>query len=119
EKVARSRRNGRLQTSATRKPKRPPRISTRSRRKREAERQREKAALAKQRQRRDKAIAKAQRVLDQARRDHDAKAAAIDAERAAPDKRAQSENDRWEKQRETLSDLPPDRAGPVQKTLRG
>lgn len=69
---------------------------------RDAKRKREEAALAKQRQRRNKAIAKAQGALDLARRDHEAKASAIEGERAALDKRAQQEEDRWERQKEKL-----------------
>jgi colicin import membrane protein len=36
------------------------------------------------------------------RRDHDARAAAIEAERAAVEKRAQDEEARWSKQKEQL-----------------
>ena len=61
------------------------------------------AAEARKRERRDRAVAKAQAALDEAERDHDARAAAIDVERAAVEKRAQDEEARWEKQKEKLA----------------
>ncbi|MEW6148827.1 MAG: cell envelope biogenesis protein TolA, partial [Pseudomonadota bacterium] len=48
---------------------------------------------------RDKAVAAAEAALDKARREHDAKAEAIEAERAALDARAEAEQERWDKQR--------------------
>ncbi|WP_349642734.1 hypothetical protein [Bradyrhizobium elkanii] len=40
--------------------------------------------------------------MDEARRQHEKKASAIEAERAALDERAEAEESRWEKQRENL-----------------
>ena len=53
------------------------------RKRREAERRREEAAMEKERERREKAVGKAQAAFEKASRDHEAKASAIDAERAA------------------------------------
>jgi hypothetical protein len=69
---------------------------------RDAKRRKEEAARARERERRGRAVAKAQTRLDQARRDHERRAAAIEAERAALDERAQAEETRWEKHREKL-----------------
>ncbi len=69
---------------------------------REAERRREEAQLAKQRRRRQQAVAKAEAALERAREDHEARAAAIDAERAAIDKRAEDEEGRWQTQKARL-----------------
>jgi colicin import membrane protein len=44
----------------------------------------------------------AQAAFDEAERDHDGRAAAIEADRAAVEKRAQDEEARWKKQRESL-----------------
>jgi colicin import membrane protein len=71
---------------------------------REAERRKEEAARAKERMRRDKAVASAQAALDEARRQHDARAEAIEAERAALDERAEAEATRWDKQRMKLAE---------------
>jgi colicin import membrane protein len=73
-------------------------------RRREAERRKEAAARAKERARRDKAVASAQAALDKARREHDTRAEAIDAERAALDERAEAEATRWDKQRMKLAE---------------
>jgi colicin import membrane protein len=72
------------------------------RKRREAERRREEAAMEKERERREKAVAKAQAAFDKARRDHEAKASAIDAERAAAEERYQHEESRWRKEKEKL-----------------
>jgi colicin import membrane protein len=48
-------------------------------------------------------VGKARAALDQARREHEEKVSAIEAERAALDERAQAEDNRWEKQREKLN----------------
>jgi colicin import membrane protein len=48
-------------------------------------------------------VAKARAALDQARREHEEKVSAIEAERAALDERAQAEDTRWEMQREKLN----------------
>jgi len=71
---------------------------------REAERRKEEAARAKERARREKAVASAQAALDDARREHDARAEAIEAERAALDERAEAEQSRWDKQRMKLAE---------------
>ncbi|MHC2395996.1 hypothetical protein ACVMGC_000540 [Bradyrhizobium barranii subsp. barranii] len=59
---------------------------------------------AKQRASRGKAVAAAQAALDNARREHDAKAEAIEAERAALDERVEAEQGRWDKQRKKLEE---------------
>ena len=69
----------------------------------EAKRRAELAAEAKKRERREKAVAKAQAAFDEAERDHDTRAAAIEADRAAVEKRAQEEEARWVKQKEKLA----------------
>jgi hypothetical protein len=74
----------------------------RTERHRRSERRKQEAARAKQRQRRERAIAKAQTALDKAKREHDAKAGAIETERAALENRSQAEDARWEKQKEKL-----------------
>jgi hypothetical protein len=53
-------------------------------------------------QRRQAAIDKAQVALDEAEREHVEKAAAIDAEREAVEKKSQTEEVRWEKERDRL-----------------
>ncbi|HZR85357.1 MAG TPA: cell envelope biogenesis protein TolA [Bradyrhizobium sp.] len=72
------------------------------RKRREAERRREEAAMEKERERREKAVAKVQAAFDKARRDHEAKASAIDAERAAAEERYQHEESRWRTEKEKL-----------------
>jgi hypothetical protein len=61
------------------------------------------AAETKKREQRERAIAKAQAAFDEAERDHDVRAAAIDVERLAVEKRVQDEEARWEKQKEKLT----------------
>jgi hypothetical protein len=56
---------------------------------RERERAREEVSRQKERERRQQAVDKAQAALDKAAREHDAKAGAIEAERAAAKKRSQ------------------------------
>ncbi|EIG56447.1 MULTISPECIES: hypothetical protein [unclassified Bradyrhizobium] len=73
-------------------------------RRREAERRKEEIARAKERARREKAVASAQAALDEARREHEERAEAIDAERAALDGRAEAEQSRWDKQRMKLTE---------------
>jgi colicin import membrane protein len=73
-------------------------------RRREAERRKEEIARAKERARREKAVASAQAALDEARREHEERAEAIDAERAALDQRAEAEQSRWDKQRMKLQE---------------
>jgi len=72
-------------------------------RKRQATQRREELARSKKREKRAAQIAKAQAALQAAENEHDAKIAAIQAERDELDKRGASENDRWEKQRERLT----------------
>ena len=69
---------------------------------REAERRREEDARAKLRERREKAIAKAQAALEEAKREHEARTDAIAAERAAIAARATAEDERWAEQKATL-----------------
>jgi colicin import membrane protein len=69
----------------------------------EAKRRAEQVAESRKRARREKAVAKAQEAFDKAERDHDARAAAIETERAAVEKRAQDEKARWEKQKDKLT----------------
>ena len=69
----------------------------------EAKRRAEQVAESRKRARREKAVAKAQEAFDEAERDHDARAAAIEAERAAAEKRTQDEEARWEKQKDKLT----------------
>jgi colicin import membrane protein len=75
----------------------------RERKRHEAKRMRELAAEAKKRERVEKAVAKAQAAFDEAERDHQARTAEIDADRAVVEKRAQNEDTRWEKQKEKLA----------------
>lgn len=76
----------------------------RERKAREAGRRREKIEEAKQRERRDRAVAKAQVALDKAAREHEVRAAAIEAERDAFEKRAQGEVARWQKLKKKLAE---------------
>jgi colicin import membrane protein len=69
---------------------------------RDAERRREEAALARERERREKAITKAQAAVDEAKEEHEAQASAIEAERAAIEKRTEDEDVRWKKLRDKL-----------------
>lgn len=71
---------------------------------RETARRKEEAARAKERARREKAVAAAEAVLEKARRDHEARADAIETERAALDERAAAEQARWDKQRIKLQE---------------
>jgi hypothetical protein len=57
----------------------------------ESERRKDEAARAKERQRRDLATAKAKAALEKAEREHDGIATAIEADRAALEKRASRE----------------------------
>ncbi len=71
-------------------------------RKREHAQRRTDIAEAKQRERRLARIAKAQQALDAAEQEHDAQDAALQAEREKLDKRADAEQQRWERQRDKL-----------------
>jgi hypothetical protein len=66
------------------------------------ERAKQDAAEKRERERREAAIGKAQSDLDTAEREHAETAAAIDAEREAVEKKSQTEDARWEKERDRL-----------------
>ena len=51
----------------------------------------------KERERRQRAVDRAQAALEEAEREHDKRAAALDAERTAVEKQSQAEDVRWEK----------------------
>ena len=70
--------------------------------KRDAVRRKEEAAQEKTRKRRHQAVEKAQAALDRAAREHARKVGAIEAERAEIEARAQSEEERWRKQKSKL-----------------
>ncbi len=74
----------------------------RERRSRELERASEEAARQKDRERRQQAINKAQAALDKAEQEHAKRAAAIQAEVEALEKRSQTEKARWDKEKERL-----------------
>jgi colicin import membrane protein len=74
----------------------------RTERQRESERRKEQAAGAKERARREQATAMARGALEKAKREHDANADTIKAERDALEKRSQAEDARWDKQKEVL-----------------
>ena len=74
----------------------------RERRRRELERASEEAARQKDRERRQQAINKAQAALDKAEQEHAKRAAAIQAEVEALEKRSQAEEARWDKEKERL-----------------
>ena len=66
------------------------------------ERAKRDAAEQRERERREAAIDKAQNDLDTTEREHAEKAAAIDAERKAVEKKSRAEDARWEKERDRL-----------------
>ena len=74
----------------------------REQRRRELERAREEAARQKERERRRQAVDKAQAALDMAEWKHAERAAAIQAEVEALEKRSQAEDARWDKEKERL-----------------
>ena len=74
----------------------------RERRSRELERASEEAARQKDRERRQQAINKAQAALDKAEQEHAKRAAASQAEVEALEKRSQTEEARWDKEKERL-----------------
>ncbi|MES5488529.1 cell envelope biogenesis protein TolA [Bradyrhizobium sp. INPA03-11B] len=74
----------------------------REERRRELERQREEAARQKERERRQQAVGKAQTALDKAEQEHAKRAAAIQAEVDALEKRSQAEETRWGKEKARL-----------------
>jgi flagellar biosynthesis GTPase FlhF len=74
----------------------------REQRRRELERAKEEAARQKERERRQQAVDKAQAALDKAEQEHAKRAAAIQAEVEALEKRSQTEEARWDKEKERL-----------------
>ena len=74
----------------------------REEKRRERERAKEEAAARKERERRQTAINKAQAAFDGAESQHADRAAVIEAEREAIDKKAETENARWDKERARL-----------------
>src|SRR5215212_9744422 len=74
----------------------------RERRSRELERAKEEATSQKERERRQQAVDKAQAALDKAEQNHAKRSAAIQAEVEALEKRSQTEEARWDKEKERL-----------------
>jgi colicin import membrane protein len=71
---------------------------------RERERRKEQAEVDKRLAKRERATATAQAAFDAGEKEHKAKVAAIEKERAQIDERAQAEEDRWTKLQERLRD---------------
>jgi hypothetical protein len=69
---------------------------------RELERAKEEAARQKERERRQQAVDKAQAALDKAEQEHAKRAAAIQAEVEALEKRSHAEKARWDEEKERL-----------------
>jgi hypothetical protein len=69
---------------------------------RERQRQKEEAARVKEHARHGLAVAKAQAALEKAEREHERRAAIVDAERASLEERSHRENQRWETERKKL-----------------
>ncbi|UPT87007.1 cell envelope biogenesis protein TolA [Bradyrhizobium barranii subsp. apii] len=74
----------------------------REQRRRELERAKEEAAKQKERERRQQAVNKAQAALDEAEQEHEKRVAAIRAEVEALEKKSQTEDARWNKEKERL-----------------
>ncbi|WP_456631533.1 cell envelope biogenesis protein TolA [Bradyrhizobium sp. URHC0002] len=74
----------------------------REQKRRDVERAREEAARQKERARRQQAVDKAQAALDKAEQNHAKRSAAIQAEVEALEKRSQTEETRWDKEKERL-----------------
>jgi hypothetical protein len=74
----------------------------REQRRRELERVREEAARQTERERRQRAVDKARAALDKAEQEHAKRAATIQADVEALEKRAQTEEAHWEKEKERL-----------------
>jgi len=74
----------------------------REERRRADERRREEAARQKERERRQQAVDKAQAALDKGEQEHAKRAAAIQAEVESLAKRSQTEDARWNKEKERL-----------------
>ena len=75
----------------------------REQRRRDAELRREEAAREKERARRDKLVAKAQAALDAAQREHDERSETLEAERRDLEKRTETEDGRWARERSKLN----------------
>jgi colicin import membrane protein len=71
-------------------------------RRRELQRQKEEATAAKVRARRHATVERAKSALDDARREHDERAASLEKERDAIERRAENEEMRWQKLRSRL-----------------
>jgi hypothetical protein len=74
----------------------------REERRRERERAKEEAAKRMERERRQQAVDKAQAALDRAKREHEKRTAAIQAQVEALEKKSQAEDTRWDKERGRL-----------------
>jgi hypothetical protein len=74
----------------------------REQRRQELELAKEEAAREKERERRQQAVDKAQAALDKAEQEHGKRAAAIQAQVEALEKRSQTEEARWDKEKERL-----------------
>jgi hypothetical protein len=74
----------------------------REQKRRDVERAREEATRQRERERRQQAVDKAQAALDKAEQEHAKRAAAIQAEVEALEKRSQTEEARWDKEKERL-----------------
>src|SRR5262249_35382319 len=74
----------------------------REQKKRDHERRLEQARREKDRERRDKEVARALAALDAAGREHERRAAVIDRERAAVERRSAEEDERWHKLKSKL-----------------
>ncbi|MGY4505850.1 type IV secretory pathway VirB10-like protein [Bradyrhizobium sp. GM24.11] len=74
----------------------------REQRRRELDRANEEAARQKERERRQQAVDKAQAAFDQAEQEHAKRAAAIQAEVEALEKKSQTEEARWDKEKARL-----------------
>jgi len=74
----------------------------REQRRREAERAKEEAAREKERERREQAVGKAQAALDKAEQNHAKRSAAIQAEIEVLEKKSQTEEARWDKEKARL-----------------
>jgi hypothetical protein len=79
-----------------------PKAYEREQNRRNFERARAEAARQKERERRQQAVAKAQTALDKAQHEHAKRAVAIQAEVDALEKRSQSEDARWDEEKERL-----------------
>jgi hypothetical protein len=77
-------------------------VYEREQKRRELERAREQAARQRERESRQEAVVKAQTALHKAEREHAKRAAAIQAEVEALEKRSKTEDARWDKEKERL-----------------